>query len=187
MSLEISLKPNEKIIFKDDLKNEDYPYPITFAVSNLALFVTKEKHFAKQSWYLERIPISDVKQVSLIKETKFYIYTLSVLVFLFGLVLIYFMIIPNLTMDENAVRSFLPFTIAAIGIAMPFLTKKRRVIIVKTKNGIYKWKPQLLTESNLNIWFAKTLVGKFQKTRILQLQENFTTACESVGVRVLKD
>jgi hypothetical protein len=187
MSFQLILQPNERLIFKDELKKDMYPYPIKFAVTNLSVFVTKEKHFAKESWYFERIPLTEIEQISLIKESKIYIYTISAILFLFGLILTVFMVIPNLRHDENAVWSFLPLTITAIGIAIPFLTKTRKVLIIKKTNGTYKWKPQLFTESNLNIWFAKTLAGKTKKTEILQLQENFLVACDKVGIHVISD
>jgi hypothetical protein len=186
MALQFTLQPNEKLIYKGELKKDVYPYPITFAVTNLAVFVTKEKHFARKSWYLERIPLTEIEQVSLVKESKAYIYTVSAVLFLFGLILTIFMVIPNLRQDENAVRSFLPLTIAAIGVALPFLIKTRRVLMIKKTIGVYKWKPQIFTESNLNIWFAKTLAGKTNTSEILRIQEKFLEACEKIGVRISK-
>ena len=174
MSLKLSLEPEEKLIFKDSLRNSRYPYPFTFAVTDRAVFVTREKHFAKESWYLERIPLASIRQVFLSRQRRWSVIISSGLVFVFGLTLIVFMIIPFLNGEETARIKFLPFLITIFGLAMPFLAKRRKTLVVQLNDGIYKWKPKLA-------------IDKESRKQIQALQEQFLAACRTVGIHVMEE
>jgi hypothetical protein len=184
MSLKISLETNERLIFKDSLAPDEYPYPFTFAVTDCAVFVTKERRFAKESWHLKKIPLSEIKQVSLIKESDFRVFAISGLIFIFGLILLIFMIIPYLNNEPAAQIKIMPFTITGLGLIMPFLVKKRRILVVQLKKGTYKWKPKILINAKLNNLLLKFINSSENRNRILDLQKEFLTACAKVGIPI---
>jgi hypothetical protein len=174
MPTEISLEPQEKLIFKDTFHEGSRTYPVTFAVTDRAVFVTREKHLAKESFYLERIPLSRIRQVFLSRRRRWSMLISSALVFLFGLTLTVLMVIPYLNGEETAAIKSAPFFIMIFGLIMPFLSKKRKTLIVQLNDGIYKWKPQLTLD-------------KISRARTQGLQEQFLDACRSVGVHVMEE
>jgi hypothetical protein len=84
VSLKIELQPNETLIFEDGVQGAKKP--MVLGVTDQAVFFTKEQHFAKESWRLERIPIPTITQVYIEKEKKMVPWVIAIIVFTFGLV-----------------------------------------------------------------------------------------------------
>jgi len=188
MSLEASLGYDEKLIFRDGLEKNHYPYPYTFAVTDRAVFVTKEKHFARESYALQRIPLTDVRQVSLVRQKPWSILTVSGLIFLFALTLIFFMMLPHWNGEPEAMSSSFPFLLAILALLMPFLAKNRRILIVETTGEVYKWKPKLIVNAKHNVWnFWRSVNCSEGRSRVLTLQKDFLQACRKVGLNVSED
>lgn len=186
MSLKIPLLPDENLLFEYSLSQKDNIYPVTFAVSDKAVFVTKEKHFALESWIVERIPIKDIYSITLLPESRIKIYVISSIISLFGLILIIAMIIPQLRNDPAATSSLIPYVIFAFGFFIPTFSKNRKVLIINHKKGKYQWKPKLITDANLHKSFAKNVIDSSRFTRITSLETAFLEACSLVGIPVLQ-
>lgn len=174
MPTEISLEPEETLIFCDSIETNLDNFPFTFAVTNRAVYVTREKHFAKESCELERIPLNRIRQVFLSRQRRWSIIILSGLVSVFGLTLTVLMTIPFLNGDETARIKVAPPVIAIFGLIMPFLLKKRKTLVVQLDDETYKWKPKLVFD-------------KHHRARIQALQQQFIAACRSVGVHIMEE
>jgi hypothetical protein len=87
MAVEIPLELKEELIFSDSFQADSRSLPFSFAVSDRAVFISKEKHFAKESWYFERIPLDQVKQIFLSQERSLPLLIFSGLLLVAGLVL----------------------------------------------------------------------------------------------------
>jgi hypothetical protein len=187
MSLRISLKSGEKLIFKDGLEAAHYPYPFTFAVTDRAIFVTKEKHFAAESWYLERIPLEQIRRIILKREKISSVLAVSGLIFFFALLLLIFTFIPFFNGEPEAEIRFMPFTLLILGISMPFLAARRKILIIETTGQTYKWKPKIVTGWKLDDWRLGFINKAENRDRIRQMQENFLKACRKAGIKILTD
>ena len=175
MPVEIPLEPNEQLIYQDSFQGERQTIPFVFAASQSTLFVSKEKHFAMESWCFVRIPITEIKRVFLRKERPMVLWVTGALIFLFGLTLSIGQIIANNSPDLEIKRySILPYLMIIFGVALPFLAKNRRTLIVEMVKSKYKWKPKMQ--------FDKT-----QRERIEKLQKNILNTCQSIGIQVNKD
>ena len=174
MAVEIPLEPNEELIFSDSFQADNRTLPFAFAVTDRAIFVSKEKHFAKESWYFERIPINQVKQVFLRRERSLPLLLLSGLLFISGSIFAFVMMSNALSQEPGTRVSGVPFAMIVCGLIMPFLAKGRKVLIIESVNGIYKWKPRLV-------------VDKKSKNRIKTLQADILNVCENIGIQVLKE
>lgn len=175
MSVEIPLEPNEQLIYQDSFQGERQTIPFVFAASQRAIFVSKEKHFAMESWCFVRIPLSEIKRVLLRKERPLVLWITGSLIFAFGLTLSIGLILANNSpYSETKTYSALPFLITIFGIALPFLAKNRRTLIIEMFKGKYKWKPKMQFD-------------KKERARIEELQDNILETCQSIGIRVDKD
>jgi hypothetical protein len=169
MPLKVELQEGETLIFEDGVANSDRP--TVFGVTDRAIFVTREKHLARESWYLDRIPISAITQVSLLKESRFAIWGLSSMVFFGGLVLAAGLVWNVYNRLPDTRGSIWPFIWMLLGALMPFLARGRKVLVVQMGTKTYKWKPRLtLDQSN--------------KFKVKQLQDDFLKACRSVGIHI---
>lgn len=170
MAFEVSLEPNEQLIFQDGFEADKYTEPFAFAVTNHAIFIPRVKHFRKDPWYFEKVPLSKVNKVTLKRERSLPMWVLSGLCFIFGLIFLIKMMLPALRGEEGYV-SGVPLAMIVCGIVMPFIARGRNALIVELEKGRYKWKPRLV-------------VDKESRNQIRQLQENILNACQSVGIKV---
>ena len=146
MSTKIHLEPNEELIFSDSFQADSRSIPFSFAVSNLAVFISKEKHFAKESWYFEKIPLGQVKQIFLRRERSLPILVLSGLLLISGLIFAFVMMSNALYQVPGTRVSGVPFGMIVGGLLIPFLSRGRKVLIVESENGTFKWKPRLVVD-----------------------------------------
>lgn len=173
MSFEVSLDHEEKLVFQDGFQADNYTEPFAFAVTNQAIFIPRVKHFTKDPWYFVKVSLSDVNQVSLSREKSLPILILSGLCFVFGLILTIKMMLPVLRGEEGYV-SGVPIALTVCGVVMPFIARGRHILKVSLKNGKYKWKPRLV-------------VDKESRNKIRHLQESILDACQSVGIKVVRE
>lgn len=174
MTSRISLEPGEKLIFEDELPaKDDFTKPFVFGVTDRSVHFLREKHFAKESWQLERIPLSCVVQVFLKKERRMRVILLSILMVAFGG-------ISSVIMMLNVYRELpetkigpAPFLFLVAGILLPVLSKGRKILVVQTKDKLYKWKPQIGLAS-------------YPRDRIEQFQQNAVAACRQAGIHVMR-
>lgn len=165
MAFEIELQPGETTVFEDGVKGDKRP--MFFGVTNQAVYVTKEQHFKKESWRLERVPIPSVTQVFVEREKRIVPLTIAFLVFAGGLVL-------TLGMAWNVYRelpgtkvSGWPIGFMILGILIPFFARARKVLVVQEGKKLHKYKPEIFDTN---------------KKAVYELQERFVEACGSVGI-----
>ena len=170
MSVEIPLEHNEKLIFADHFQSDSYSIPFAFAMTENSLFVSKEKHFSKESWYYERIPINQIKKVYLKKERRKWIWIISIILFLAGLSFTVIMMSNALNRLPGTRISGVPFAILVCGIILPFISKGRNILVIESAKENYKWKPRLV-------------VDKANKNRIKDLQTDIINACREMGIK----
>lgn len=174
MSIEIPLEPNEELVFSDSFQADSRTLPFAFAASDRAVFISKEKHFARESWYFERIPIEQIKQVFLRRERSLPLLIMSILLGVSGAVLAFVMMSNALNQEAGTRVSGVPFAMIVCGLVTPFLAKGRKVLIIDSANGIYKWKPRLV-------------VDKKSRNQIKNLQAEILNVCGHLGIRVISE
>jgi hypothetical protein len=170
MSIKIPLESDETLIFANSFQSDNYSLPFAIALSENALFVSKEKHFSKESWYYERIPITQIKQIYLKKERYLWVWLFSIILFLIGLFFSVVMMTNALNQSPGTRVSGVPFAILVCGIILPFVAKGRKILIIESLKGTFKWKPRLV-------------VDKANKNRIKDLQNQIINACRQIGIK----
>ncbi len=187
MALKPKLEFGERILFRRGLGKSDYPYPYTFAVSDKAVFVTREQHLRSQSWVMDRIPLEEITEVTLKAESRWRVFATAAAILLIGIVLVVFMLIPLLQDYQAAQFRFAPFLLVFLGAAMPFLASRRRVLRVRSASGDYKWKPKIVVNSKFANIQLKFINRGWSREKILSLQNDFVEACARVGLRTEVD
>lgn len=171
MPFTIDPQPGEKIYLQKEFRGT-HGHVFAMGVSNQAIYVSAQKLVLKKdSWYFRRVPLSDVREVRLVKQKPIYLVLLSAIMIVFGAVLSVLMMwrafhpMPGV---PYAVSGW-PFAIAIGGIIIPFIARSRRILIVRMRKGTFKWKPQLAVD---------------KKTRELcaNLQDEILEACKKAGV-----
>jgi uncharacterized membrane protein (DUF485 family) len=145
------------------------------AVSNQAVYVSAQRFAVHQSdtWYFKRVPLSDVKEVLLVKQRPIYLIMLSVIMIVFGAVVSFQMMWVALhAAGKTYTVSGWPFAILVGGLVIPFIIKGRKTLIVRMRKGRFKWKPQLSID---------------KKTRDLcaSIQNELLLACKKAGIRTV--
>jgi hypothetical protein len=170
MAVELPINPDESLIFHDFFQADKYSNPFAFAASDKAIYISKEKHFAKESWYYERIPLRDVKQVFLRRERSHLLILLSVLLILAGSFFAYNMMSNALNEIPGTRVSGIPFGMIAAGLLIPFLARGRKVLVFDTIKGIFKWKP-------------KFVVDKKSRDAVKDFQSEILSVCEKLKIK----
>jgi hypothetical protein len=174
MPFVIEPQPGEDVCLQKEFRGS-HDHVFAMAVSNQAVYVSAQKLTLKRdTWYFKRVPLSDVKEVQLVKQRPIYIIVLSAILIVFGTVLSILMMwrafhpMPGGTYTVSG----WPFAIVVAGLIIPFIARGRRILIVKMRKGAFKWKPQLAVD---------------KKTRELcsNIQDEIVQACRRVGVHVV--
>jgi len=174
MPFVIEPQPGEEVCLQKEFRGS-HDHVFAMGVSNQAVYVSAQKFALKRDpWYFKRIPLSDVREVQLVKQRPLYIILLSAILLVFGTVLSILMMwrafhpMPGV---PYAVSGW-PFALALAGLVIPFIARGRKILIVKMRKGAFKWKPQLAVD---------------KKTRELcsNMQDEIVQACQRVGVHVV--
>ena len=171
MSYEIQLEETERIIFSDEFQADKYTLPFSLTITDKAVFLQREKHFARESAYFEKVPHSQIKQVYFKKERSLKIWVISAAAFLTGTVFSVNMMFNALTDQPGTYVSGVPFALIIFGLLLPFLAKGRRVLIIQLMNETYKWKP-------------KFVIDKKSRSHIRNMQENIIKTFREVGIHI---
>lgn len=140
------------------------------ALTDRAVIIAREQHFAKKPYYLKRIPISAVTQIYQKADRAITIWVLAGAIFLGGLIFAIGMAWNvNRELPGTKVNGW-PFIFMALGIALPFLLKGRQTLTIQSGDQLDKWKPGIFDNS----------------AEARQLQENFLSACLQRGIHVPK-
>lgn len=164
-------KPGEEIYLLREFRGS-HEHVFALAVSNQAIYLSKQRFVLKRdAWHFKRVPLSDVRDVRLVKQRPIYIILLSLFMIGFGAVLSFLMMwhALNPMPGEPYKVSGWPMAIALGGIILPFIAIGRKTLVVRMRKGKYKWKPQLALD---------------KKTRALcsNIQDEVLQACKKAGI-----
>lgn len=166
MKLDVELENGETLIFKDQFGHDKRPKLL--AVTDRAVFVTREQHFALESFFVDRIPIETVTSVSLQPLRPIAFWGLSLSIFLGGL-LLEAGILWNVYRELPGTKvSPWPIAFMLIGIAMLIFGRGRKILTVQAGKKPFRWKPGFLDD----------------KQKVRAMQEGFIEACRSAGINI---
>ena len=166
MKLDIELENGETLIFKDQFGHDKRPK--LFAVTDRAIFVTREQHFAMESFFVDRIPIETVISVSLQPLRSIALWGVSSAIFLGGLVL-EAGILWNVYRELPGTKvSPWPIAFMLIGAAMLIFGRGRKILTVYSNRKPFRWKPGFLDD----------------KQKIKAIQEGFVEACRLARIKL---
>ena len=165
----VEAQPGEEIYIQKEFRGS-HGHVFGMAVSNQALYIPAQKMTLKSdSWYFKRIPLSEVEEVSVSSHKPVYIYLVSLILIVSGMLMIYLMMAPVLRGEEGRVSGW-PLAILIAGLIIPFVTRGRQILTVKMQKGHFKWKPQLAID---------------RKTRdtCSTIQTEILSACRKAGIK----
>ncbi len=141
--------------------------------TNQAVYIPVQKLVLKRDpWSFKRVLLSDVLEVSLIKQRPISLILLSAAMIIFGTVLSVLMMWRAFNPMEGVPYnvSGWPMAIAVGGIFIPFVARKRKTILIRMRKGKFKWKSQLAVD---------------KKTRQLcsDIQAEILEACKKAGIK----
>jgi hypothetical protein len=171
MPFVVDPQPGEEVYLHKEFRGS-HDHVFAMAVSNLALYVPVQKLVLKRdSWSFNRVPLSDVLEVRLLKQRPLSLILLSAAMIIFGTVLSVLMMWRAFNPMEGVPYkvSGWPMAIAIGGMIIPFIARKRRTLLVRMQKSKYKWKPQLAID---------------KKTRQLcsDIQDEILQACKKAGI-----
>lgn len=175
MAFTVEPQPGEHVYLQKEFRGTQ-GHVFAMAVSNQAVYVSRQEFALKRDpWSFKRVPLSDVREVRLVKQRPIYVIMLSAIMIVFGTVLSFMMMWRAFHPMQGVPYevSGWPFAIAIGGIIIPFIARGRRILIVKMRKGTFKWKPQLAVD---------------KKTRELckNLQDEILQALKKVGVHIVE-
>ena len=170
----VDSQPGEQVYLQKEFRGS-HDHVFAMAVSNQAVYVSAQKFALKRDpWYFKRVPLSDVREVGLVKQRPIYVILLSAIMIVFGAVLSFLMMWRALHPMPGVPYwvSGWPFAIVVAGIMIPFIARGRKILIVRMRKGTFKWKPQLAVD---------------KRTRELcsNLQDEIVQACKKAGVHIV--
>jgi len=167
----ITAEPGEEIYLHREFKGS-HGHVFAMAVSNQAVYVSTQRlALQNDGWFLKRVPLKDVREVSLVRPRPGRTYVLSGVMMVGGLVLSTLMMWQALNPMPGApyVVSGVPFAVAVAGLVLPVVAKGRRTLLVTFNRGSFKWRPQ----------FA---VDKKTRETCNTIQNELLVACERAGL-----
>jgi hypothetical protein len=171
MPFTIDPQAGEEVYLQREFRGS-HDHVFAMAVSSQAVYISAQKLVLKRDpWYFKRIPLNDVEEVRLVKQRPVYLLLIGLLMILFGGILSFLMMwrafnpMPGVAYHVSG----WPFAIVVGGIIIPFIARSRKTLIVRTRQGKFKWKPQLAVD---------------RKTRdhCSQIQDELVNACRRVGI-----
>ena len=173
MAYEPQLEPDEKLICQWFLQVGKKTEPFHFAASDRALYWPRKKLIAlKDPYYFQRIPHSQIQQVSVKRLSPYLLWILAGIMILAGLFTSILMMEPILKHEPGAHRvSGWPFAVFVGGVLLPFAARGRFGLHISTSDRNLKWSPPLVVDGGSKEKIAKTLTG-------------IANVCQKAGLRV---
>jgi len=170
MAFIVNAQPGEEVYLQREFFGS-HQHTFAMAISNQAVYFSAQKVAWKDTWYLKRVALEDVKDVRLIKQKPIFILLLSLLMIVLGGLVSVSMLWNkfNPTPGFPTRGSGWPIAIFVGGFVLPFAARGRQILIMRMKKGKFKWKPQLSVD---------------KKTRELcaAIQREILEACRKVGI-----
>jgi len=168
---EISLEPGESLVLNELYLPSKKSEPFAFAVSDRAIFLPRKKTFAvKDPWYFQRVPVSQVRLVTLRRVRAGATWAMSAIMILAGGLTTYFMLNPANRGHGERISGY-PIAVLVVGLVLPFIARGRYALVVSLVSGTFKWRPRVT-------------VGGTAKAQAVALQERILDACHRVGVQI---
>jgi len=167
----IKPEPGEEVYLLKEFRGS-HGHVFGMGVSNQAVYVSAQKlAFKNGGWHLKRVPLSDIREVSLVRQRPVYLLGISILMVGFGTILSVLMMWRALNPMPGVAYyvSGWPFAIAIGGVIIPFMAKGRRILLVRFTRGKFKWKPQLAVDKQ-----TRDMCGR--------IQNEILDACQRVGL-----
>jgi hypothetical protein len=153
-----------------------HDHVFAMAVSNQAVYVSAQKLALKRDpWYFKRIPLNEVEEVRIVKQRPVYVLLVGLLMISFGGILSVLMMwrafnpMPGVAYHVSG----WPFAILVGGIIIPFIARGRKTLLVRTRQGRFKWKPQLVLD-------------KKTRERCSHIQDDLVAACRRAGISIVE-
>jgi hypothetical protein len=125
--------------------------------------------------YYRRIRNSEISEVCIRRLSPYGLWILAAIMLLVGLVSAVFMLAPLVSHDPGThTFSGWPFALIGGGIVMPFVTKGRLGLEVRTQSKNFRWEPPLALD-------------KASKQKIRATIDQIAVACEKSGLRVIRN
>src|SRR5437660_6884592 len=84
-------QPGKQVYLQKEFRGS-HKHVFAMAVSNQAVYVSAQKFTLKRDpWYFKRVPLSDVREVRLVKQRPIYVILLSAIMIVFGAVVSFLM------------------------------------------------------------------------------------------------
>jgi len=184
MAFKLELEPNEKLTLQISFKISEKTGVFNFAVSDRAVYwpVVKTNWPAVKAivlkddlTYCRRIRNSEISEVCIRRLSPYGLWILAAIMLWVGLVSAVFMLAPLVSHDPGT-HTFSGWQFALIGggIVMPFVTKGRRGLEVRTQSKNFRWEPPLALD-------------KASKQKIRATIDQIAVACEKSGLRVIRN
>lgn len=175
MPFTIDPQVGEEVYLQREFRGS-HDHVFAMAVSNQAVYVSAQKLALKRDpWYFKRIPLNEVEEVRLVKQRPVYVLSVGLLMISFGGILSFLMMwrafnpMPGVPYHVSG----WPFAILVGGIIIPFIARGRKTLIVRTRKGRFKWKPQLA-------------VDRQTRERCSRIQDELVNACGKVGISTVE-
>jgi hypothetical protein len=171
MSFIVNRQPGEEVYLQREFRGS-HQHIFAMAVSNQALYLSAQKWALKDTWYFKRVPLSEVREVRLIKQRPGFILILALLMIAVG-GLISFLMLRNMYFPMAGVparASGWPIAIFVGGLVIPFIARGRKTLVVQLEKGRFKWRPQLAVDKNTRELYAT-------------IQQELIAACKRAGIQ----
>jgi hypothetical protein len=171
MPFTIDPQAKEEVVLQREFRGS-HDHVFAMPVSNQAVYISAQKLALKRDpWYFKRIPLNEVEEVRLVRQRPVYVFLIGLLMILLGGILSFLMMwrafnpMPGVAYQVSG----WPLAIFVGGIIIPFIARGRRILIVRTRQRRFKWKPQLALD---------------RKTRdhCSHLQDELLDACRKAGI-----
>jgi len=173
LTFAVESEPGETVVLTESYQASDKSEPFAFAISDRAIYLPARKTFAvtNDPWYFRRVPLSEVRELSVTPLRSTGLMVLAVLMLAAGTLTTYWMMKPVLSGQGGEVRG-IPIAILVGGMVLPFASRGRRGLRVSLTKGAFKWKPPHVLDGG-------------SKKRIAALLDGILAGAKSVGIRTI--
>jgi len=168
MAFKIQLQQSEILLYQDYAY--DPKHPMSFGITDRAIFLMREQNLRIEKYYMHRVPLDEIKNVTLYRERGFRAWFLGGVSTLFGLLALVALTVSYYPYNSSVKPSATAFAGALgfliVGLLMLFDSRWRMVLSINTKSKKFRFKPSIFS--------------KREEAR--RLQESFLTYCRYFSI-----